>query len=325
MNHVILRLSPVIDHERLIKAWTIAAENHEVLRTSFGESGKRFVQTVLKANLLSCERLQCSATDSVLPILRKKQPEVASDIIASIMSHSPIRLQLAAPKSNTAESMLMISLHHAIDDAESFEMILDEVFSNYQQVKSPLGRPPLSPYSVISYQGPRGIPCVLVHILGRLQVRADSNISANHCLRSTQRIVNTSLSGIENYAASISTTAATLSQAIYGVALADSLETNDIVFGTVPSGRTVPIKDAHSILVPYITTLPQGFKMEDSMSLKEILSAVEQGFLESLEYQHTALRDIHHWTKAERPLFETLFSCTRKSKVAPVVSFVVGG
>ncbi|KAL6718602.1 hypothetical protein ACLMJK_002836 [Lecanora helva] len=95
------------------------------------------------------------------------------------------------------------------------------------------------------------------------------------------------------------------------------LGTNDIVFGIILSGRIVPVEKAHSILAPCITTIPQRISVTSQSSLRSILLTSQKGFVEPLEYQHTALRDIHKWVKAERPLFGTLYSYTRKQKNAP--------
>lgn len=141
--------------------------------------------------------------------------------------------------------------------------------------------------------------------------------TADHDSESITQEISASLNAVDHLAASINCTSASLLQALFGIALAETFKTDDVVFGTILSGRTVPVEGAHTILAPCITTVPQRVLLNNTSNLKHIISHAQDGFVESIEFQHTALRDIHRWIAADKPLFDTLFSYTRKREKAP--------
>lgn len=321
VNHVILKISPDVDPKELIQAWTTTAEDHEILRTCFREFDNRYVQIVLKSSPLSCERINTSSADSRLSYLRQRAPDIASEIIDCIESKPPIRLTLAASHSGQQEYLLMISIHHSLYDAESFSMLLDDVHGRYEKHTKSTDHTPVT--ALIDYIASRGLQdtkAFWTRYLGGYRSCLLPSRSADHSSESISRELATPLSKLESLAASLNGTPASLVQALFGVVLAERLGANDIVFGTILSGRTVPVENAHTILAPCITTIPQRVHLRsnsNNSNLVYVVKTAQRGFVETIEYQHTALRDIHRWVQAEKPLFDTLFSYTRKQKAAP--------
>ncbi|KAL6718603.1 hypothetical protein ACLMJK_002837 [Lecanora helva] len=158
VNHVILELSPRVNRERLIQAWEKTAEEHDILRTCFHEFENQFVQVVLRSHPLTYKHIDIPAGGSRLQ-LRELEPVIASDIIANIESQPPIRLTLATSNTSGEKDILLVSLHHALYDAESFSMVLDEVFVRYQNAPPIESRTPVDALmdQAYSLQGSRGL------------------------------------------------------------------------------------------------------------------------------------------------------------------------
>ena len=317
VNHVILRISPDVDPKGLIQAWRTTAEDHEILRTCFREFDRRYVQIVLKSSPLSCERINTSSADSRLSYLQQRAPNIASEIIDRIECKPPVRLTLAASHSSQEETLLMVSIHHSLYDAESFSMLLDEVHARYEKHTEPIARTPITALiNHIATQSQQETKVFWTQYLGGYRSSLFSSRSADDASASISRQLATPLSKIETFAASLNGTPASLVQALFGVVLAERFGANDVVFGTILSGRNVPVENAHTILAPCITTIPQRVQLKSNKDLVDVVTTAQKGFVESIEYQHTALRDIHRWVQAEKPLFDTLFSYNRKQKAA---------
>ena len=316
VNHVLLELSLDIDHQKLIRAWNSTAEDHDILRTCFHDFENHFVQLVLRYNLLSCNYVSMPCGELASTCLQQRQSEIADDIVANIGSKPPIRLSLAETKAKEETSILMVSLHHGLYDEQSFSMILDEVYARYQGEKPSILHTPIG--SLIEYVNSLDLSRAEAYWVNYLrdfksnlmpptEVIGDKSMTAS-------KVMSSPLRDVDNFAASVNGTTASVIQALFGVLLLEISESNDVVFGTILSGRVVPVENAHAIVAPCITTIPQRVRIKGSSSLKSIVSTAQEGFMESIEYQHVALRDIHRWVKARKPLFDTLFSFTRKRK-----------
>ena len=319
VNHVLLELSDDVDHEKLIRAWKSTAEDHEILRTCFHEFEKHFVQLVFKHSLLSYELVSIPYEQTASSFLQQRQREIAEQIVANIECKPPINLTLAEAQSGGQVSMLMVSLHHGLYDEESFSMILDEVYARYRGIKPAILRTPIS--SLIEYVNSQDLKKAEAYWKNYLtgfkpRLFLPVEISGDQS-KTASKGLSPSLAEITAFAASINGTAASVMQTLFGVLLLETFGVNDVVFGTILSGRVVSLEDSHTVLAPCITSIPQRVCSNRNASLKSVVLAAQKGFVESIEYQHTALRDIHCWVKAEKPLFETLFSYTRKRRPVP--------
>ena len=313
VNHVILQLSPDVDHQRLIRAWIMTAEDHDILRTCFAEIGNHIVQLILRDSPLPYDRLYLRDPNFVFSSLRQRESDIASQIIADIECRPPIRLTLATSHGKEQGGMLLISLHHALYDAESFSMLLDEVYGRYESQILPGVRTSIAALiDFVELQNQQDMRAFWTEYLkGYTPMLLTSSTERNQ-LSSTSRELLAPLSEIEHLAALLNGTSASVMQALFGIVLAETLGTDDILFGAVLSGRTVPVENAHSILAPCITTVPQRVRIDHSQSIQSIIQSAQEGFAESIEHQHTALRAIHRWIEAEGPLFDSLFTYARK-------------
>ena len=328
VNHVSLSLSARIDHVQLYRAWTTVVADHEIFRTCFQEFENSMVQVVLKQD--DCQSLSWEETTSSDPscdpsAFRLQQGKIAQEIISNISRKAPLRLKLIRPHSAGRSSVLRISIHHALYDGESFSMLLEEVYIRYQSAKPRMRTPFLTLIECVSSQDQRASrdywKGYLEHYKPTSVANRGNNTNANlanNVSMTAERTLTNTISELDDFATSMSGTLALTIQSIFGVVLAQALETRDAVFGAVLSGRTLPIDDPGSILAPCITTIPQriNFSTGDS-SILNIVKSAQKGFVESLVFQHSALKDIHRWVGADRPLFDCLFSYVLKRDSQP--------
>lgn len=326
VNHIILKLSSEIDHVRLYEAWTRVLADHEILRTCFQEFENGIVQIVLKYESRSVfwEETATSDLESTSQLQRN---EIATDIISNIATKIPMRLSLFQPPADDRNSLLLVSIHHALYDRESIAMVLQELNVRYH---SAIPSAHTSFDSMIEYVCSQDQEAAkvfwndyLAHYRPTsITSSADTSIDDLHgnIFPTVQRTLASPLAELEHFSSSISATLTSTIQAVFGIILAQTLKTQDIVFGAVLSGRTVPIENPHTIVAPCITTIPQRVSLRtDSATILDVVKDAQQGFVASLEFQHTALRHIHRWLGAEKPLFDCLVSYVQKSvpKLSP--------
>lgn len=317
VNHVTLGLPKEIDHDRLFAAWEGAVTDHEILRTCFREFENGFVQVVLKPiniHLWHQKEVEDSKLESV-----NYQTKISKDIVSTMSTKPPLRLVHISSTLPGEQAKLRLSIHHALYDGESLSMLLEEISLRYNsavlQVQTPVSR-------LLEYVAAQDIDDSRNFWMDYL---ADYHSSANirqvedqddYTPMTSRKCLTNKYSEITSLASSLNCTTASIVQTVFGITLAQTLGINDVVFGAVLSGRTVPIENPSTIMAPCMTTIPQrvNFRSHYTKALDLTTTAIE-GFVRSLEFQHTALKDIHRWVRADKPLFDCLFSYAIRQKL----------
>ena len=322
VNNVNLKLSPEIDLARLYQAWAGVIENHEILRTCFQEFENGIVQIVLEYDDSYSIPWQEFSTSYPDLACDNQQMVPATKLISEIGRKAPLRAIMYRPPSEARSPILSIRIHHALYDGDSFAMILDELDKRYRSATIPVYTPVDTIIEFVYSQDQKASrdfwTGYLLHYKPLpIVICADTiNDSFNKAsFKTVERTFASPLTGLEDFSSSVSGTLTSTVQAIFGIILAQTLRTDDVVFGAVLSGRTVPIKNPNTIVAPCITSIPQRVKLNtDSFTIVDIIKKSQQGFVGSLEYQHTALRHIHRWIGAERPLFDCLVTYVQKKQ-----------
>ncbi|KAI5846822.1 hypothetical protein BZA05DRAFT_405506, partial [Tricharina praecox] len=316
VNHVILKLGSEVDLEKLRQAWKETIDSNEILRTCFCQPDDAFVQVVLSAGTLEEEWQESSAetVDDALAAFRRRQNDVATEIISQLHQRPPLRLNLSRTRSDS--SLLFISMHHSIYDGESFMMLLDEVSRHYQSTAVP-ERVAFS--SFLEHLASQSIEKAKDFWTNSLTDCRSTLLSTETGYRKeeevffSEHVMSRPLSALEACASSMRCTLPSLAQLVFGILLAQRVGHNDVIFGSVLSGRTATVDLAEMILAPLVTTIPQRVKLQSGTStIAELAEDYQKSNALCLEYQHISLRQIQRWAGADKPLFDTLFSFTRK-------------
>lgn len=327
VNHMKLRLSTEVDHTCLYKAWGRVVANNDILRTCFPEFEHDIIQIILEYDEARSASWEEIATADPETAFRLQQSKSATEIVSTIARKVPMRLILFRPPSDDACSILLISMHHALYDGESVAMVLQDLDLQYHSAPPPAHTPFNSMIEYVCSQDQEMSKSFWkdyladyrpTSILNRAD-NTDKNINVDY-FPTVDRVLASPLAELEDFASSINGTLTSTIQAVFGVILAQTLKIQDVVFGAVLSGRTVPIENPHTIMAPCITTIPQRVNLHtDCSTIVDIMKEAKVGFLASLEFQHTALRHIHRWLGAEKPLFDCLISYVQKtdSKSSP--------
>ena len=320
VNHVTFHLSSEVDMAKLHKAWEDTVADLDILRTCFQEFESRFVQIVLQNVPIGWERISIPPKSRSPSVSNGLQKKIETDLLNCLSSEPPIRLTVLDSEDGD-ETILLISIHHALYDEESFHLILDNVHARYEARIS--SQTHTSHDIFLAYIASQDDKKAKHFWQGYLQeykqpAARDTIDQASTSVIEIEKKIVDSISDLEEFASSMNTTPAAVLQSVFGIVLAQHERKDDVVFGAVSSGRTIPIEDPHAIIAPCVITIPQRLTIHPApSSATDVLRSATDGFFQSIQYQHTALRDIHRWIGAERPLFDCLFSYRQKRKSPP--------
>ena len=102
----------------------------------------------------------------------------------------------------------------------------------------------------------------------------------------------------------------TLLQAAWALVLARSTGSDDVVFGTVVSGREVDLPGVESVVGLCVNTLPMRVRLPGTEKVGEWLRALQAAQVEMRRYEWSSLVQVQTWSDLPRGvrLFETIFA-----------------
>ena len=103
-------------------------------------------------------------------------------------------------------------------------------------------------------------------------------------------------------------TLATLAQGLWGLLLARRADLDDVVFGSVVSGRPAELPEVESTVGLFVNTLPVRLRIDGGQSLGQWLAANQEEENRARRFEHTPLVDVQGWSGVEagRSLFDSL-------------------
>ncbi|EPY04932.1 bacitracin synthetase 1, partial [Paenibacillus alvei TS-15] len=95
----------------------------------------------------------------------------------------------------------------------------------------------------------------------------------------------------------------TLLQTIWGVLLQKYNQVNDVVFGTVVSGRPPEIRGIEDMVGLFINTIPVRIRCQAETAFTDLLNSVQQSSIASAQYDFFPLYEIQSGSELKRGLF----------------------
>ncbi|HKU74236.1 MAG TPA: amino acid adenylation domain-containing protein [Pyrinomonadaceae bacterium] len=102
----------------------------------------------------------------------------------------------------------------------------------------------------------------------------------------------------------------TLVQGAWALVLGQHSNKQDVVFGTVVSGRPVDLPGVETIIGPFINTIPLRVKIPPQASLLAWLKELQTQQVEARQHEHSPLVQVKGWSEVppKLPLFESLLT-----------------
>lgn len=221
---------------------------------------------------------------------------------------------------------LIISVHHIIIDGWSLGLALEEVFAIYhalseqQQLELPKPRP-FRDYIAWQQQQHKHKAQQFWRTMlqgfqqpNRISIDTPQNVGltsqSQHYRDYYHTLTLEQSAQLNQFARSNRITLSTLFHAAWALLLSRYSDSNDIVFGTVVSGRPADLEQSEQMIGMFINTIPIRLNTSADQSLLPWLQQVQSTLIEARQYEHTPLVDIQTWSEVEagQALFENLLN-----------------
>ncbi|KAJ5733387.1 hypothetical protein N7493_002173 [Penicillium malachiteum] len=308
-NHLLLRVN--IDIEVLRSAWVQMVSRHEILRTTFKPTNDKqfaFVQVVLGEADLPWSIIKTSSSEFNSDVAKSKSEFERQ----SPVSGGPPYL-LSIFTNPNGDSHLLLSIHHALYDAEGISQLLDEIQRAIQGEELP----PTTPFhKFIEYMVSAGTDqsdqfwdrylAGLSPALLSTQEHPHTSENSSASLQLQVNISN-SLSSFKQKCKELSVTPLNVFHAAWARLLSSHSNSTDICFGNVFSCRTIPLEGVDEIVGPCFNTLPFRVKLTPTATNADLMRLSQKNNSDILPHQLTSLRHIQRRTLSGRSqLFDTL-------------------
>ncbi|WP_367387265.1 amino acid adenylation domain-containing protein [Bacillus vallismortis] len=316
-EQIVIEANGTIDPLLLEKSFNAIMERHELLRSAIEYEITVKPRNVILKNRKIGFRYQDirrqSAEQQKVSMERflKEDREKGFDL-----SRDPlIRLQLI--QTGDEEYTLIWSNHHILFDgwgrgiilAELFQFYGDERFGRTRQLEEPeaystyirwleeQSREDAAQYwknYLKGYKEKSGIP-----------VNRKSGKTGDSGNREKVIALSRELTGkLADLATRNHVTIHTALQSAWGVLLAKYNQTDDVVFGSVVSGRDAKVPGIENMVGLFINTIPTRIQASDHQSFREVLQRVQEGAIESQAYSYLNLSDVQSLSELKRDLID---------------------
>lgn len=305
VEHAILDLQSDIDVARLRGACDLLVKHTPILRTCFAlfesELGG-YVQVVRTRAELAWRE---SGDDQSIreEALAAAQSSAAGDIT---IAKPPVVFSMIT--SNSGKTLL-ISLHHAVFDGWSLDLLLEDLTALYADSNASITRPALEP--------------IFKHILAASADAAsdrwsgyfdDFEPSPFPALSERQKQSNViyerrleiSLQEVSQSLKKTGNGLQALLQTVWALTLSGLTMADDVCFATIVSGRSIPVEGAESAVAPLFNVFPVRVKFDRETAVDTVVKAIGQEDLRHLEHPHTPLNAVlKHYSGSRQP-FDTI-------------------
>ncbi|KAK6003449.1 hypothetical protein QM012_009220 [Aureobasidium pullulans] len=321
-NELRFSIASNIPFERLRQALFTLAEKHTALRSGFCESAGShcsYAQVVWKT-MSASQVTHVESQNSMWSITDQK------------MLLRPLLFQY---KRSVTDTELIVNIHHALYDQWSVEVILDDL-DDLLQGKEILERPSFEAVNKFfslkrNEDQTSHLDFWRDHLSGSTPNRLpnlSSKLIPSRALQSAEHFIKMDMQALNQAAQTHSCSPHVFFQAAYAVLLGSYMGTEDVVFGTVFSGRTLPIVDVESMVGPLLSTLPSRINTVECRRAIDALRRLQGDNRDIMQHSTTSLADIKKacGVNPGEALFDSIFvwqeTARSKSRAQPLLSLV---
>jgi amino acid adenylation domain-containing protein len=311
-----LILHPGVSAEEMRSALQRTFDAYPVLRTKFVSTPDGIVQVALNDISLPWSEMQLEAGRSTEDAIR----EMRNAWIARNTERlaEPFEVVLV----NTGEShLLLIHIFHALYDANSFDLILNQLASQYvtggdecfqgdDDARGPSFIEALCHGPLQDFRNSREF--WMKHLEGTNVVQLPKRLTSPPTISVKRRVDFADLDAMRT---NIRVTHQALVQTAWVSVLAKHRAANPTI-GIIVSGRNIALDNAEAVVGPLFNTLPfhAPITAKDDSTWTSLIQQCHEFNTAVLGFQHVPLRDVQKWCSGGQPLFDTLFSFQRNTE-----------
>ncbi|WP_068776272.1 non-ribosomal peptide synthetase [Paenibacillus sp. FJAT-26967] len=314
-EQVNLTLEGRMDPEVFEKSFNKLLERHDVLRTVFiAKDVDQPLQIVLK------ERKATLYYQDIASLSEEEQAEeirnyLERDKSRSFQLEKDVLIRLALLKLGETKYAMILSYHHIIMDGWCLSILGKELFQIYAALVR--GVPPqleeVYPYSdYLEWLGSQNKEEAVAYWTGYLteyeqQASIPSSAGAGKAAGYDYKTYTFKLpidltSALEKLASRQGVTLSTVVHALWGVILQRYNHSDDVVFGSVVSGRPPEVPGIENMVGIFINTVPMRVKNTSGKTFGGLLQEMHHAVIEANRYNYVSLADIQKNTPLKNNL-----------------------
>jgi amino acid adenylation domain-containing protein len=286
-NWIELQCSSTIEFINIKAAVMSLGRRNEILRTGFAQIRDQvhpFVQVVWN-NIPEPQVILVSTLE------RDFQVKTAKALL------TPLRIQVQVSGARTS---ILIQIHHGLYDGWSWEHVVNDwdlILQNQEIAPRPQFRdlvkfyrhPIVKAKSALAKEYWRHMlqdarQCIFPNLQSKRDVPP--------CLRVTHIRLSTRVAEVESTSQKLNVSAQAIVQAVFAWLLSIYVADSNVIFGTVSSGRTLPLAGIEDIIGPCIATFPVCLDVAHSRTVQDLVVVVHNLSRKMLDHQEVSLHEI---------------------------------
>ncbi|KAH0111964.1 peptide synthetase, partial [Aureobasidium melanogenum] len=321
-NELRFTVASAIPFERLRQALYTLAEKHTALRSGFcvSESSHCSYSQIVWKSMAASQVVRAESQSSGWSITDRE---------------TLLRPLLFQYRRSDTGMELIVNIHHALYDQWSVEVILDDLDDLLQGKEIP-ERPSFGAVNKFfslwrNEEQTSHLDFWRDHLSGATPSRLP-NLSPksipSQTLQSAEHSMKVDMQALSEAAQTHSCSPHVFFQAAYAVLLGSYMGTEDVVFGTVFSGRTLPIVDVESMVGPLLSTLPSRINTVECRRFVDALRRLQGDNRDIMQHSATSLADIKKacGVNPGEALFDSIFvwqeTARSNSRAQPLLNLV---
>lgn len=308
-----------IETSRLAIAWNEVIQQHSIMRTIFTRTllhQDRFYQIVLKSSKVDVGTIECATDADVLECIKRHT-------FSGTESGRPQHQFLIVTTTTEGHVYGHFEISHALVDASSVQILVEAMLQAYEGVETI----PASSYSTyVAFLEMSSEEEDLRYWQGLLAKAEPCNLQLNQApfaevveidAEPVATVVIEDLSELQAFCRTHSVTIANVFQLAWAIVLGSRIDSSQISFGYLSSGRDIPIDGVDTLIGPMINMMICHLEMDYNMTASKAIQDIQNRFLEGFDHQRAPLAAIQHSLhSSQQNLFNTTLSYRRADAVS---------
>ncbi|HPI00084.1 MAG TPA: condensation domain-containing protein, partial [Chitinophagaceae bacterium] len=301
-----------LDMDKIEKSYQQLNDRHAILRTYFTQAlSDQLLQVVQKKSDHNFSYIDVTKQPSSIRDQYKKE-----DIAKGFDLHKGSQMRLALIKLDNTHYEFIWSFHHILMDGWCVGILIKEFFEIYESLLKDQQPELPKVHSYANYiQWLDTIDQKESYTYWKNYLQdydavsslypAPLNQPSNYTIQSkTIHTTEAIRQSIKTLCNTLAITENTFIQTAWGILLSKYNNTNDVVFGSVVSGRPAEIEGIEEMIGLFINTIPIRVQLPEQISVADILKKIQQQSAEATKYHYTQLAEVQSQSELGNRLFD---------------------
>lgn len=309
-----MNVKGTLRHDLLEKSMNVIVERYDIFRTVFlHEKVKRPVQVVLKKRPFTLDVVNMQDLSEDEQLVRIETFKQQDQLRGFDLSKDSL-MRASVFQTGPASYRWIWSYHHILLDGWCFGLVVQELFAIYHALLHdiPYKLEPVKPYKeYIQWLEKQDKQASLQYwqqslagFDGQSTFKEQRKQTNEHELGEMEwSMSKEETAALSELALQQNATLSSVLQSVWSILLSRYQHSNDVLFGTVVSGRPADLAGVDRMVGLFINVLPRRIQLTDDMTFRSLLSETQQQSLAVEPHQYIPIYDIQAKT-GHQPLID---------------------